>query len=233
MLADLESLERRTEQTRKRAAAKDKEALTVLPMMEGAEAASGRQTCPHHARSRIAAEDLAILQGLNLLTSHPVLYVCNVSEEDAATGNAHTRRGKDGCRTGRRKRRHFRGHRIRGRAARRGSQRIPLGPRPRGTGPRPAYPRRLPASRPDHLFHRRPQGNPRLDGRAWYQGARGGRRHPHRFRTRLHPRLQTIAYDDYVALGGEVPAKEAGKARDEGKEYVVQDGDVIHFRFNT
>jgi ribosome-binding ATPase YchF (GTP1/OBG family) len=46
-------------------------------------------------------------------------------------------------------------------------------------------------------------------------------------------RAQTIAYDDFVALGGEVAAKEAGKARDEGKEYVVQDGDVIHFRFNT
>ena len=43
----------------------------------------------------------------------------------------------------------------------------------------------------------------------------------------------TIAYDDYVALGGEVPAKEAGKARDEGKEYVVKDGDVMLFKFNT
>ena len=46
-------------------------------------------------------------------------------------------------------------------------------------------------------------------------------------------RAQTIAYNDYVTLGGEVPAKEAGKARDEGKEYVVQDGDVLLFRFNT
>ena len=46
-------------------------------------------------------------------------------------------------------------------------------------------------------------------------------------------RANTIAYDDYIALGGETGAKEAGKARDEGKEYVVQDGDVIHFRFNT
>ena len=46
-------------------------------------------------------------------------------------------------------------------------------------------------------------------------------------------RAQTIAYDDYVALGGEVPAKEAGKARDEGKEYVVKDGDVMLFKFNT
>ena len=46
-------------------------------------------------------------------------------------------------------------------------------------------------------------------------------------------RAQTIAYDDFVALGGEVAAKEAGKARDEGKEYVVQDGDVMLFKFNT
>ena len=46
-------------------------------------------------------------------------------------------------------------------------------------------------------------------------------------------RAQTIAYDDYITLGGEVPAKEAGKARDEGKEYVVKDGDVMLFRFNT
>ena len=46
-------------------------------------------------------------------------------------------------------------------------------------------------------------------------------------------RAQTIAYDDFVASGGEVGAKEAGKARDEGKDYVVQDGDVMLFKFNV
>jgi ribosome-binding ATPase YchF (GTP1/OBG family) len=46
-------------------------------------------------------------------------------------------------------------------------------------------------------------------------------------------RAQTIAYDDFVSLGGEVAARDAGKARDEGKEYVVQDGDVMLFKFNT
>jgi ribosome-binding ATPase YchF (GTP1/OBG family) len=46
-------------------------------------------------------------------------------------------------------------------------------------------------------------------------------------------RAFTIGYDDYINFKGEVGAKEAGKGRDEGKEYVVQDGDVIHFRFNT
>jgi len=46
-------------------------------------------------------------------------------------------------------------------------------------------------------------------------------------------RAETIAYDDYVALGGETGAKDAGKLRQEGKEYVVQDGDVLHFKFNV
>jgi ribosome-binding ATPase YchF (GTP1/OBG family) len=44
-------------------------------------------------------------------------------------------------------------------------------------------------------------------------------------------RAETIAYDDYVALNGEAGAKDAGKMRLEGKDYVVQDGDVMHFRF--
>ena len=46
-------------------------------------------------------------------------------------------------------------------------------------------------------------------------------------------RAETIAFDDYVACRGEQGAKEAGKMRLEGKEYVVRDGDVMHFRFNV
>ena len=46
-------------------------------------------------------------------------------------------------------------------------------------------------------------------------------------------RAETIAYADYVALNGEAGARDAGKLRLEGKEYVVADGDVMHFRFNT
>jgi len=46
-------------------------------------------------------------------------------------------------------------------------------------------------------------------------------------------RAEVIAYDDYVALGGEAAARDAGKLRLEGKEYRVQDGDVMHFRFNV
>ena len=46
-------------------------------------------------------------------------------------------------------------------------------------------------------------------------------------------RAETIAYLDFVELGGESPAKDAGKMRSEGKTYIVQDGDVMHFLFNT
>ncbi|MEE0975353.1 MAG: redox-regulated ATPase YchF [Muribaculaceae bacterium] len=46
-------------------------------------------------------------------------------------------------------------------------------------------------------------------------------------------RAEVIKYDDYVSLGGETAVKEAGKMGVEGKEYVVQDGDIIHFRFNV
>jgi len=46
-------------------------------------------------------------------------------------------------------------------------------------------------------------------------------------------RAETISYQDYVTLGGEARARDAGKLRSEGKEYVVQDGDVMHFRFNV
>jgi len=46
-------------------------------------------------------------------------------------------------------------------------------------------------------------------------------------------RAEVISYDDFVACNGEQGAKEAGKLRSEGKEYIVRDGDVIHFRFNV
>ena len=46
-------------------------------------------------------------------------------------------------------------------------------------------------------------------------------------------RAETTAFDDYIAHNGENGAKEAGKLRQEGKEYIVQDGDVMHFKFNV
>ncbi|SCM79086.1 conserved hypothetical protein [uncultured Pleomorphomonas sp.] len=96
---------------------------------------------------------------------------------------------RDGRETGRQGGDHLGGHRGGGRPARRRrAEGIPRNARLGRTRPRPADPRRLRPARPDHLFHRRPQGGPRLDDRQGYQGAAGGRRHPHRFRARLHPR---------------------------------------------
>jgi ribosome-binding ATPase YchF (GTP1/OBG family) len=46
-------------------------------------------------------------------------------------------------------------------------------------------------------------------------------------------RAETISYEDYIAFGSEAKVKEAGKMRVEGKEYIVKDGDVMHFRFNV
>jgi hypothetical protein len=46
-------------------------------------------------------------------------------------------------------------------------------------------------------------------------------------------RAEVISYDDFIACNGEHGAKEAGKLRSEGKEYIVKDGDIIHFRFNV
>ena len=51
--------------------------------------------------------------------------------------------------------------------------------------------------------------------------------------TSLVSLLSTVGSDDFIACGGETPAKEAGKMRAEGKEYIVQEGDVLHFRFNV
>jgi GTP-binding protein YchF len=234
MLADLESLERRIVQVRKRATGKDKEALIVLPLMEKSLELLQDGKPVRVLLRGIAAEDLRILQGLNLLTSHPVLYVCNVAEADAATGNEHTRV-------------------VEKMAEAQGA----------GTVVISAAIEAEVAQLPDHeeLEFLVSMGleEPGLDKliragyelldlityftagpketRAWT--IERGTRAPqaagviHTDFERGFIRAQTIAYNDFVTLGGEVAAKEAGKARDEGKEYVVQDGDVMLFKFNT
>ena len=84
-----------------------------------------------------------------------------------------------------------------------------------------------------HLFTAGPK-----EVRAWtiHEGdprAAGGRRHPHRFREGLHPRPDHRLSTTTSRSAASRPAKEAGKARDEGKEYVVKDGDVMLFKFNV
>ena len=234
MIADLESLERRTDQTRKRATGKDKEAVLVLPVMEAALALLQDGKPVRTMLPDMAPEDVKLLKGLNLLTSKPVLYVCNVAEADAAGGNAHTEA-------------------VARMAAGQGAEAVVI------SAAIEAEVAQLPDEEAAEFLASMGLGEPGLDKliragyrlldlitfftagpketRAWT--VRHGSRAPqaagviHTDFERGFIRAQTIAYDDYVGLGGEVAAKEAGKARDEGKEYVVHDGDVMLFKFNT
>jgi GTP-binding protein YchF len=234
MLADLESLERRIVNVRKRAQGKDKESLAVLPVMEKALELLQSGKPARVLLKDIDAEDRKILQGLNLLTSHPVLYVCNVAEKDAATGNEHTRA-------------------VEKMAAAQGAGTVVI------SAAIEAEVAQLPDDEEMEFLASMGLEEPGLDKliRAGYElldlityftaGPKEtrawtipkGTKAPqaagviHTDFERGFIRAQTIAYDDFIALGGEVAAKEAGKARDEGKEYVVQDGDVMLFKFNT
>jgi hypothetical protein len=234
MLADLESLERRIVQIRKRATGKDKEAITILPVMEQALALLQDSKPVRLMLDGIAAEDLAILKGLNLLTSKPVLYVCNVAEGDAATGNKQSAA-------------------VEKMAAEQGARTVVISAAIESEiaqlddAEAAEYLEAMGLEEPglDRLIR---EGYRLLDlitfftagpkeTRAWT--VRKGSKAPqaagviHTDFEKGFIRAQTIAFDDYVALGGEVAAKEAGKARDEGKEYVVQDGDVMLFKFNV
>src|SRR5262249_6153850 len=91
MLADIERLERRTDQTRQRATRKEKDPMPMLKIMEASLRLLNEGKAVRTLLPKLDAEELRILRGLNLLTSHPVLYVGNVAEADAATGNEHTR----------------------------------------------------------------------------------------------------------------------------------------------
>jgi ribosome-binding ATPase YchF (GTP1/OBG family) len=173
------------------------------------------------------------LKSLNLLTSKPVLYVCNVAEATAGTGNAHVAAVAEMAPHRAPHRGHLGGHRGGNRPARGG-----------GSGEfleamgleEPGLDRLIREGydllEPDHLLHRRPEGNPRLDGHQGHQGPRAaGVIHTDFERASSAPR--PLPMTTTSALGGENAAKEAGKARDEGKEYVVKDGDVLLFKFNT
>ncbi|TAN14766.1 MAG: redox-regulated ATPase YchF [Rhizobiaceae bacterium] len=234
MLADLESVERRVVQTRKRATGKEKEAMTVLPVMEKALALLQDGKPVRLMLEGISAEDLHLLQGLNLLTSKPVLYVCNVAEADASSGNAHSAA-------------------VEKMAAAQGARTVII------SAAIEAEVAQLPEDEAREFLDAMDLAEPGLDRliragydlldlityftagpketRAWT--VTRGTKAPqaagviHTDFERGFIRAQTIAYEDYVSLGGEVAAKEAGKARDEGKDYTVQDGDIMLFRFNT
>ncbi|MAB00614.1 MAG: redox-regulated ATPase YchF [Stappia sp.] len=233
MIADMESLERRLAPLKKKATVGDKEAKAAVPVMEGALELL-RDGKPARLLETSTPEEKKILDGLNLLTTKPILYVCNVEEGSAGTGNAQSERVREMAE-------------AEGAACVVISAAIESEIAQLEDAEQAEYLESMGLEEPglDRLIR---AGYDLLglityftagpkETRAWT--IRQGTKAPqaagviHSDFERGFIRAQTIAYDDYVGLGGESGAKEAGKARDEGKEYVVKDGDVLLFKFNT
>ena len=231
MLADMESLEKRQQGLVKRARGGDKEAVAQLALIEPILAAL-REGRP--ARTAVPKGEEEAARRLQLLTTKPVLYVCNVEEAAAATGNAHSARAFE-------------------RAAAEGAKAVvvsaaieaEISQMPEGDRAEFLASLGLEDSGLDHIIR---AGYELLglityftcgpkEARAWT--VTRGTKAPqaagviHGDFERGFIAAECIAYDDYVACGGEQGAKEAGKMRVEGKDYVVKDGDVLLFRFNV
>ncbi len=231
MLADLDSLERRVLGLQKRARGGDKESAAQLALIEPITAAlqAGRP-----ARIAIPPGEAIAAQRLQLLTSKPVIYVCNVEEDAAATGNAHAERVQARARA--------EGARavIVSAAIEAEVSQLPQGERAEfleGLGLHDSGLDRVIRAGYDTLglvtfFTVGPK-----ETRAWtiVRGTKAPQAAGviHGDFERGFIACETIAYDDYVACKGEAGAKEAGRMRVEGKEYVVKDGDVLLFRFNV
>ena len=230
MLADLDSLERRLPILEKKISGQDKEAKRTLELVERVLPLL-REGKPARL-AEIAEEDRTLFRGLGLLTSKPVLYVANVDEAGAATGNAYSAR-------------------VAERAAKEGagvvviSAKIEAELAELSPEERRSYLAELGLAEPglNRLIR---EGYKLLglityftagpkEARAWTvpEGTRAPQAAGviHTDFEKGFIRAETIPYDDYVALGGESGARDAGKLRLEGKDYVVRDGDVLHFRF--
>ncbi|MDF2766124.1 MAG: ychF [Rhodospirillales bacterium] len=232
MLADLDSLERRLPPLQKRVKGGDREAAQQIAVIEPALAAL-REGKP--ARSvEVPAELRPAWKQLQLLTQKPLLYVCNVDERSAANGNLYSQI-------------------VAERARAEGAEAVVISA---------AIEAEVAQLSPEdrrvflHDLGLEETGLARViragfkllglltfftvgpkEARAWT--VRRGAKAPeaagviHTDFERGFISAETISYADYVTLGGEQGAKEAGKMRLEGRDYVVQEGDVFHFRFNV
>jgi len=230
MLADLESLERRIVAMEKKAKGGDKDAkdMVALAQRSLAELREGR---PARAAG-VSREQHDLFQSLGLLSSKPVLYVCNVEEASADKGNAFSDLVKE-------------------QAAKEGAAAVVVSAKIESEiavlpqAEQKDYLAAVGLTEPGlnrviragydllHLVTFFTVGP--KEARAWT--VENGARAPqaagviHTDFEKGFIRAETIAYDDYVANRGEAGAREAGKFRLEGKDYVVADGDVLHFRF--
>jgi len=232
MLADLESLEKRRVNLEKKAKGQDKEAKAAIVLVDKALEVL-REGKP--ARSvEISDDERKDWLGLQLLTSKPVLFVANVDEAAAADGNDYSRK-------------------VEARAAEEGAVAVVISAKIESElaqledDEQAEYLETLGLEEPglNRLIH---AGYSLLDLRTYFTAG------PKESRAWTIPRgatapqaagvihtdfekgfirAETISFDDYVAHNGEQGAKEAGRMRLEGKDYVVAEGDVMHFRFNN
>ncbi|MBI1341015.1 redox-regulated ATPase YchF [bacterium] len=232
MLADLESLEKRRANVEKKAKGGDKDARLTLSLIDLAltELSAGRPA----RRAKVAAEDQRAWRMLQLLTAKPVMFICNVDEASAASGNAWSRAVSE-------------------QALAEGAPAVVISARIESEiavladDEQREFLESLGLEEPG-LNRAIAAGYTLLglmtyftvgpkEARAWT--IREGTTAPqaagviHGDFERGFIKAETIAYDDYVRFKGEAGAKEAGKARQEGKDYIVKDGDVMHFRFNV
>ena len=233
MLADLESLEKRVPAFVKKAQQGDKEARIAASVL-GQALALLRDGKPARLTEPRDEDEARVLQQAQLLTSKPVLYVCNVEDSAAANGNAQSAR-------------------VFERAAAEGAEAVVI-----SAAIEAEIAGMDPADRPAFLadlgleetgLARVIRAGYRLldlitfftagpkETRAWTvaKDARAPQAAGviHSDFERGFIRAETISYDDYVRLNGEAGAREAGRLRSEGKDYVVQDGDILLFRFNV
>ena len=235
MLADLESLERRVDNLERKARGSDKDAKDAKEGLDLVNRALAllRQGKPARLTERKPEEEKPFHM-LGLLTSLPVLYVCNVDEASAGEGNPYSRA-------------------VEQRAATEGAGAVVISAKIEaeiallGRDEREDYLATIGLKEAglDRLIR---AGYELLDlvtfftagpkeSRAWTvtRGARAPQAAGviHSDFEHGFIRAETIAYADYVTYGGEAGVRDAGKLRLEGKDYVVQDGDVMHFRFAT
>ncbi len=232
MLADLESIEKRRANLVRKLKGNDKEAKSQDRLLSLAqEALENGQP----ARTvEVADEDEKAWKMLQLLTAKPILYICNVEEESAKLGNELSQK-------------------VEKMAAQQGAACVVISAAIEEEIAQLDDEERdlflgelgLDESGLDRVIHAGYQllemqtyftVGPK-EARAWT--IKKGTAAPqaagviHGDFERGFIRAETIGYNDFVTLGGEQAAKEAGKMRAEGKSYVVQDGDVMHFLFNT
>ncbi len=233
MLADLESLEKRVPAAQKRATGGDKEARLAATVL-GQALALLREGRPARLVEPQSEDEARVFAQAQLLTAKPVLYVCNVSEADAATGNALSSKVFD-------------------KAAGEGAEAVVV-----SAAIEAELVAMSPEERTEYLAELglEETGLTRViragyallglktfftagpkEARAWTvetdakaPQAAGA---IHSDFERGFIRAETIAFDDYLALGGETGAREAGRLRQEGKDYTVADGDVLLFKFNV